>query len=61
MNQGDVVLVVDADGIVTNAVVYGEGWSPDEGMTAVPVGTVPDGVWIGWRLAGGDWLPPPEG
>lgn len=52
--------VVDAAGLVVNAVVWDgvEPWEPPDGTTAVE--DPADMVGPGWTYAGGEFTPPPE-
>lgn len=51
--------LVGNDGVVDNVVEWdGQAdWSPPQGQDAVPA---PAAVSPGWRLDGGEWLPPQE-
>lgn len=53
-------LAVDAaSGMVVNAILW-DGSAPYEepGVDLVPVPTSPPGVWVGWALLDGEWVPP---
>ena len=45
--------LLDANGLVANVVLVGEGWTPPDGLTIGPAGGE-----IGWTLANGAWVKP---
>lgn len=54
-------LVVDADGLARNAVVWnGETPFDEPGCQLIPRPTEPAGVWIGWTYTNGQWTPPTQ-
>jgi hypothetical protein len=58
MNE-NIFLVINADGIVKNAVVWnGETLFDEPGCEVIPRPLEPDGVWIGWSLIDEKWVPP---
>lgn len=53
------LVVNNLDGIVSNAIEWDGGSSlhiPD--VKIIPLPEEPHGVWIGWQLVDGQWIPP---
>lgn len=53
------LVVNNSDGLVSNAIEWDGGASLYiEGVTLIPLPEEPQGVWMGWSLIDGKWIPP---
>lgn len=48
------------NGVITGVILWDgvSPYTPGGGVTLTLMGSLPPGVWLGWSLNGGNWVPP---